>query len=204
MCPGSTAPQRYGESESPTGPSLDFVTTTAALIAANPDLVVECAGHSAVRDHVATILQAGQDVVIASIAALADEPLSDQIIVAERAAKSRIILPNGAIDGLDMLRALVLAGDVDVTYRGVKPPAAWKGSRAADLVNLDKLERAETFFVGPGRDAAIAFPKMQMSWLLWRLPGRGMTTCVWNWPLILMRKAISTVTKSCRLCLAIP
>lgn len=42
------------------------------LVEARPELVVECAGHEAVRSVVPTILAAGIDVIVVSIGALAD------------------------------------------------------------------------------------------------------------------------------------
>jgi len=52
-----------------------------------------------------------------------------------------------------------LAGDVDVIYRGIKPPQAWRGSPAETLIDLTSITQATTFFQGNGRDAALAFPK---------------------------------------------
>src|SRR5262245_27994735 len=51
------------------------VDDAAHLLAAAPDLVVEAASQDAVRDHGAAILQAGIDLVVTSVGALADESL---------------------------------------------------------------------------------------------------------------------------------
>lgn len=141
------------------GVPIGFVSDVSAMIAARPDLVVECAGHSAVATHVPALLQTGVDVIIASVGALADAGLSTEIEKSAQHGRSRTILPSGAIGGLDLLRAVALAGDVDVTYRGTKPPAAWQGSAAEDVINLDQLHNAQVFFTGSGRKAALAFPK---------------------------------------------
>ncbi len=127
--------------------------------ATRPDLIVECAGHAAVGEHVPPLLAAGYDVVLASIGALADASLHEKINSAAEAGGSRLILPSGAIGGLDMLRTLSCASAVDVTYTGTKPPRAWAGSPAEDLADLEALEQAETFFRGTGREAALTFPK---------------------------------------------
>ena len=155
----SKMPGHQPSSATEKGPTIRFVSDVTDLIAAGPDLVIECAGHSAVETHVPALLRAGVDVVIASVGALADADLNTEIELAAEHGHSRFILPSGAIGGLDLLRAVALAGDVDITYRGTKPPAAWKGSAAEDVIGLDELENAQVFFKGSGRKAALAFPK---------------------------------------------
>lgn len=138
---------------------LRVVTTVDDLIAARPDIVVECAGHSAVAQDVSALLQSGHDVVIASVGALADAELHSKITAAGTQGAARLILPSGAVGGLDILRAISPLGDVALTYRGIKPPSAWKGSPAEDILDLDNLSKATTFFTGTAREAALAFPK---------------------------------------------
>lgn len=136
-----------------------FVTDRESFLAVHPDLIVECAGHPAVAEHVPALLAAGHDVIVASVGALADETLDAQLNAATAQAGARLILPSGAIGGLDLLRAVALAGDVEVTYTGTKPPLAWVGSAAEDRVDLTALDQPATFFQGTGRAAALAFPK---------------------------------------------
>lgn len=135
------------------------VTDTADLIAARPDLVVECAGHSAVSAHVPGILRAGIDVVVVSVGALADATLEASLRAAAAEGGARLILPAGAVGGIDLLAALAGSGAVDVAYRGIKPPAAWAGSPAEGVIDLANLTRAATFFTGTAREAAREYPK---------------------------------------------
>ncbi|MEM1130748.1 MAG: aspartate dehydrogenase [Pseudomonadota bacterium] len=130
------------------------------LLAAKPKLVVECAGHEAVRDVVPEILAAGLDVVIVSVGALADPETLGRIEQAtSRAGAGQARIASGAIGGLDVLRAARQAGLTQVRYTGRKPPVAWKGSTAEDRVDLDDLTDAEPFYTGTAREAARAFPK---------------------------------------------
>ncbi len=138
---------------------LETVGTVAELIAARPDLVIECAGASAVRDYVAACLSAGIDTVIASVGALADSDLHDALSDAARRGKSRLILPAGALGGVDLLAALRPSGIEELLYTGRKPPAAWRGSPAEALVDLDHLSTPVTFFTGDAAQAACDFPK---------------------------------------------
>ena len=134
------------------------VTTADALLAASPDFVVECAGHAAVEAFVPPLLRAGLDVVVVSIGALADDPLHAHLRDAAVAGGARIILPAGAVGGIDILSALG-GGDMQVRYTGTKPPKAWAGTPAETIVDLAALDRPAVIFEGTAREAATAYPK---------------------------------------------
>jgi aspartate dehydrogenase len=129
------------------------------LLARGPDVVVECAGHEAVRLFGAPVLAAGVALMVISIGALADPALEQALHAAGAAGGARLILPAGAVGGIDALTAARLGGLSSVTYRARKPALAWKGSPAEDLLDLDTLAAATTFFRGTARQAAIAFPR---------------------------------------------
>ena len=130
-----------------------------AFIADAPDLVVECASHSAVRSYVPALLEADIDVIIASIGALADEELYENVKRAAELGNAQITLPAGAIGGVDVMAAAKLSDIKEVIYTGRKPPAAWKGTQAEDAVDLDSLTEETVFFEGTAREAAKAYPK---------------------------------------------
>lgn len=129
------------------------------VLAAAPDLVVECAGHDSVSDHCPHALRDGCNTIVVSVGALADEALFAQLKAASANGGGRLILPSGAIGGLDLLSALALAGETEVVYRGTKPPAAWRGTAAEDQCDLAYLKQAQTFFDGSAREAARLYPK---------------------------------------------
>lgn len=135
------------------------VDSPGALIAARPDLLVESAGHAAVREVVIPALRAGIDCIVVSVGALADAALESDLRAAARAGDARAILPAGAIGGIDLLSALSAAGNMAVTYRGTKPPRAWAGTPAQDALDLAALTAPATFFTGTARQAAALFPK---------------------------------------------
>ena len=97
-------------------------TDIDALLADKPNVVAECASHEAVREYGSSILSAGIDFVIISIGALADDHLRTSLQDAATAGHSRIVLPSGAIGGVDALVAARLSGLESVTYTGRKPP----------------------------------------------------------------------------------
>lgn len=138
---------------------FEVVESVDTLLDDRPDLAIECAGHSAVADSVPPLLRAGVDCVVVSVGALADPGLEAELQDAARAGGARMILPAGAIGGVDVLSALALGEGVSVTYRGIKPPAAWAGSPAEEHVDLNGISNAEVIFRGSAREAARSFPK---------------------------------------------
>ncbi|MGD9863111.1 MAG: aspartate dehydrogenase [Pseudodonghicola sp.] len=135
------------------------VEDAAALIAAGPDLVVESAGHAGVAAHVPAVLRAGIDTVVVSIGALSDDALTAELKAAAQAGDARIVLPAGAVGGIDLLSSLSASGPVEVTYRGIKPPMAWAGTPAEAATDLASLDHPLVFFEGSAREAAAQFPK---------------------------------------------
>lgn len=137
---------------------VSVVTSIDALMALQPDIVIECAGQPAVHAYAADILAAGLPLMLVSTGALAADGILERLR-AIATGEARLIIPAGAIAGLDGLGALKIAGLKKVTYTSTKPPAAWKGTAAEMLANLDRLQEPVTFFEGAAREAAQQFPK---------------------------------------------
>ena len=95
-----------------------------------PQLVAEVAGQAAVAEHGDKVLRSGIDFLVISVGALADPALLGQLKSAAHDGNSRILLPAGAIGGIDAIAAMRVAGLTSVRYRSRKPPAAWRGSPA--------------------------------------------------------------------------
>jgi aspartate dehydrogenase len=132
------------------------VTTLEALLATKPGVVVECAGQAALRAYGPALLGAGIDVIAASVGALADTALMEALLAA-RSGGTRLVVPSGAVAGLDGLGAAKQVGLSSVTYRQSAPPTSWIGHPDAPA----GLERpgAHLVFRGTARDAASRFPK---------------------------------------------
>ena len=150
---------RPAQAEAARASGAEVVTEAAALIAAGPDLIVECAGHSAVVETVVPALLSGVECVVVSIGALADDNLHHAVTAAARRGGTRVVLPAGAIGGVDLLAALKPSGIDSVVYTSRKPPLAWKGTPAEGLLDLPALTEPATFFTGNAREAALAYPK---------------------------------------------
>jgi len=130
-----------------------------SLLALKPDVIAECAGHDAVREYAALTLAAGIDFVLISIGVLADENLYARLRQAAIDGQSSLLLPAGAVGGLDALGAARLAGLNRVTYKARKPAMAWSGTAAEEKLKLSELKDAECFYRGSARDAALRYPK---------------------------------------------
>ena len=133
-------------------------TDIFAFLADNPAIVAECASHSAVGDYGPAILEAGSDFIVISIGALADDGLRRRLLEAAEAGGGRLILPPGAIGGIDALAAARLSGLESVVYTGRKPPTAWRGTPAERLLALGTLDAPAVFFEGSARKAAADYP----------------------------------------------
>ena len=136
-----------------------FVSNIDSLLDSKPDVVAECAGHTAVQEFGKSILAAGIDLVVVSAGALADEPLHKELLETARENAATLYVPAGALAGIDGITAARYSGLAKVRYTGRKPPAAWTGTPAEDLIELDHLDGEKTIFTGNARDAALLYPK---------------------------------------------
>ena len=123
------------------------------------DMLVECAGPDGLRAHAPPALRRGIDVIVVSIAALADAECEAGLAAAAKQGGGRLRFVSGAIGGLDALRVARIGGLNSVTYTGRKPLRAWKGSPAEEVLDLDRLSRPAVHFSGTARAAATAYPK---------------------------------------------
>jgi aspartate dehydrogenase len=151
-------PGRAGAARQRLG-DVTCVQSSDALLALQPEIVVEAAGHGALASHGAAVLARGIDLVVASVGALADEELFECLRAAATAGGARMLLPAGAIGGVDALAAMRLAGLSAVRYRSIKPPVAWRGTPAERLVDLDRLPARTPFYEGTARAAALDYPQ---------------------------------------------
>ena len=129
------------------------------LLAWRPDLVVEAAGHAAVAETLPQVLAAGIPALPASTGALADDALLLRLAEAAQTGNARLIVPSGAVGGLDYLAALRETQDAKVRYTLRKPPAAW-GPELSAAGLAEKAAQAEiVLYEGSAREAARRYPK---------------------------------------------
>jgi aspartate dehydrogenase len=98
----------------------DFST----LLGQEFDLLLECASADAVRRLVPDALKKGQDAVVLSVGALADQGLYAELESAARARGTRLLVPSGAVMGLDALKIGRISPFRRLLLRTTKPAAA--------------------------------------------------------------------------------
>jgi aspartate dehydrogenase len=138
---------------------IEIVETLDQLLAHRPELIAEVAGQQAVAQYGETVLRNGVDFLVISVGALAAAALFDRLKSAAQASRRRILLPAGAIGGIDAIAAMRMGGLSLVRYRSRKPPLAWRGSPAEKVVDLDALAKPAVLYRGSAREAALLYPQ---------------------------------------------
>lgn len=136
-----------------------LVTELQDLLDLEPDLIAECAGHSAVANFGPAILEADIDLMIISIGALSDEALYRDIKASAERSKAQVLLPAGALIGVDGLSASLKAGLDYVEIESTKPPLSWEGAEGVEGIDLAAISERTVIFEGSAREAARLFPK---------------------------------------------
>ncbi|MGS0624116.1 aspartate dehydrogenase [Ralstonia sp. VS2407] len=137
----------------------DVFRDTKSLLAWQPTVVVECAGHDAVECVVTECLRNGVDAIVASLGAMSYPAVREKLHDAQIAGKSKLTLVSGAIGGLDAISAARAAGLESVRYIGRKPPKAWIGSPAESEFDLSSISEPTTIFEGTAAESAARYPK---------------------------------------------
>ncbi|WP_424139027.1 aspartate dehydrogenase [Roseomonas chloroacetimidivorans] len=126
-------------------------------LAGAADLVVECLPAPAVGALVASVLEAGKKVMVLSVGVLLSRP--DLTALAER-HRGQIIVPTGALIGLDAVTAAAEGQIESVRIVTRKPPKGLMGAPylVEKGIDITGLTEAKQVFAGTAREAAKGFP----------------------------------------------
>lgn len=121
------------------------------------DLIVEAAGGDVAPGLVKAAFDAGKGAMVISVGALITHP---ELLDLARERGCRLLMPSGAIIGLDGIKAAAVGRIDHVVMESRKGPAALDG--APHVVNngidLESLEEETVIFSGSAREACIGFP----------------------------------------------
>ena len=128
-----------------------------STLADHADVVVECAPAAHFDEVAEPAVEAGRILVPASVGALLARP---DLIEKAGVTGARILVPTGALLGLDAVRAAAEGVIHSVTMETRKPPGGLAGAPylAEHGISLDGLTEPVRVFAGSARDGARGFP----------------------------------------------
>jgi aspartate dehydrogenase len=141
------------------GPGPKMLSDPEAFHAEAFDVVLEGAGHQAVRDHVPRLLERGIDVVMTSIGSLTDDALHARCRAAAEKGGATLTLASAGIGALDILSGAAMGG-LDLVEMVVrKDPSAWFGTVAEGAYDLAGMREPTVIFEGSAREGAATYPQ---------------------------------------------
>ena len=121
------------------------------------DMVVEAASGDAVRSYAESILNAGKDLMVMSTGGLLDSRLFANLDVICRRVGVKILIPSGAVGGIDAIRASRgFLQEVVLTTR--KPPETLVDVESEAGHNLESISSPKIVFEGNALEVVKRFP----------------------------------------------
>jgi len=155
-----------------------LISDPAELPMIEADILIEAAGRGSVGPWARAGLARGWDVAISSTSALTDAGLLAELTGLAEARGAQIIIPPGALGGIDALAAASRLGLSHVRHEVVKPARTWVGTPAEAACDLGALTKVFTFFEGSAREAGDAYPQNANVAVISALAGLGLDRTV--------------------------
>jgi len=121
--------------------------TTLDALAGDCDVIVDCLAPEASAGLLETCIDSGKAIVEINVGVLLLQP---QWLERARRAGTRLLVPSGAVAGVDALRAAAMGRIDAVRIRSSKPPAG---------LDADDARQARRVFAGTAREAVQAWPR---------------------------------------------
>lgn len=137
---------------------IDCPVVALDLLPLHADLAVECAPPAIIEQICRPMLTRGKRVMVLSAGALLPRP---ELIELATAHGGQIIVPTGALLGLDAVAAAAEGKIVSVRMTTRKPPRGFAGAPylAANGISVEGLNAPKRIFAGSAREAAAGFPE---------------------------------------------
>ena len=129
----------------------------AGDLAGHADIVVECAPAAVFREIAEPVVRAGRTLVAISAGALLDHA---DLVETARATGAQIVVPSGAVMGLDAVRGAAESGIASVTMITRKPPGGLAGAPylVDHDIDVNGLDAPLKVFEGNALEGARGFP----------------------------------------------
>ncbi len=138
--------------------SVARTASDAEEVLATADLTIEAVSPSLARELVKTAVRKRKDILVMSVGGILDNM---ELLQEARQKGVKIILPSGAVSGIDALKAARIGGLDSVTLTTRKPPGSVKGAPYLKEKGIDigSVTEETVIFEGNAADAVKAFPR---------------------------------------------
>jgi len=137
----------------------DFDEFYNSQIYSSLDVIIECASKDAVREFGKKIIESKKDLIVLSVGAFSDKEYLAQLQHLSTLNRTRILIPTGAIAGLDSIRSVRKYLD-SLTITTTKHPKSLVGAPffKSSRVRLDDINSETVLFEGNASTAIELFP----------------------------------------------
>jgi aspartate dehydrogenase len=127
-------------------------------VAAESDLAIEAATPKIVGEVLQAVVSRKKDVMIMSVGGLLG---NESALENARSSDIKVLVPSGAIAGIDAIKAAEKAGIESVTITTRKAPKSIKGAPylLEKSIDVDEIEKETVIFEGNALEAVKGFPK---------------------------------------------
>ena len=137
----------------------DFDEFYNSKIYSNIDIILECASKGAVKEYGKKIIKSKKDLIVLSVGAFSDEGYLRELQNLSKLNNTRILIPTGAIAGLDSIRSVKKYLNT-VTIVTTKNPKSLVGAPyfKSSKIRIDEISKETVLFEGNAADAIELFP----------------------------------------------
>ncbi len=142
----------------PDGPT--YTTSIDQFLSMDMDVVLEAASQAVLQEYGPLALKSGKSLIAMSVGAFADIAFLEELRSLALRHKCRILVPSGAIGGLDAISAAAIDEIYEVTLTTIKPIKALEGVKSAidPQLDLDDITAPTCIYDGPAQEAVTRFP----------------------------------------------
>jgi aspartate dehydrogenase len=137
----------------------DFKEFCNSPVYSSLDIVIECASKGAVREYGKIIIESKKDLIVLSVGAFSDINFLSELQNLSNLNNTRILIPTGAIAGLDSIRSVKMYLD-SLSITTTKHPKSFAGAPffKNSKIKLDDISNKTVLFEGNAITAIEYFP----------------------------------------------